>query len=102
MSLVLEDARDGGVEPLPLGGQLAHDAAPGGGQLVEALLPLVFLAPFADEEPLALEAAEERVERAFVHRQVALGERLAERVAVVLAAELAEDAEDQPAAPQLQ
>ena len=74
----------------------------GGGESIEALLALVLLAPLAGEEALRLEPSQQRIERPFVDRQAALGERLAQRVAVVLGAELAEHGEHQAAAPQLE
>ena len=56
ISLVLEDAGDGGVEPAPFGVQLAHDAVAGRGEAVEALVALVLLAPLAGQEALATRA----------------------------------------------
>ena len=44
----------------------------------------------------------QRIQRSFVDRQAALGQGLAQRVAVVLGAELAEDGQHQAAAPQLE
>src|SRR5215469_5102757 len=37
-------------------------------ETIEALVALVLLAPLAGEETLALEAAQQRVERALIHR----------------------------------
>src|SRR4051812_14753397 len=90
MSVVLENAGEGGVDAAPLRLEQREDAAAVRGEAIEPFLPLVFFAPLAREQALALEPAEQRVQSAFVDRQASLGERLPEGVAVMLAAELPE------------
>ena len=75
---------------------------PSAREAVEALLALVFLAPLAGEQALALEPAEERVEGAFVDGEALVGECLPERVAVVLVPELDEHGQHQAAPAELQ
>ena len=72
------------------------------GEAVKPLVALVFLAPLAGQQPLGLQAPQQRVERAFVDLQAALGQGLAQRVAVVLLAKLRQHCQSQAAAPQFQ
>src|ERR1700744_471099 len=90
------------VDGAPLAGQLAEQPRAVVGEAVEALVALVFLAPFAGEQPLALQPPQHRVERAFVDLQAGVGQLLAQRVAVALGLERPEHRQDQAAAPQLQ
>ena len=55
---------------------------------------------FRGEHALRLEPAQERIERAFLDRHAALGQGLAQRIAVLHFAQLREDGEDQCAAAQ--
>src|SRR6201982_1111193 len=88
---VFEDARDGCVDCLPLFQQFGQDLLAIGREPVEALVAFVFFAPLAYQKALGLESAEERIQRAFVDLQAALGKVLAERVAVMLRAKLGQD-----------
>src|SRR5205809_7719989 len=69
-------------------------------QQVVTLVPLALLAPLALQESLRLEPAQQGIERALVHDEALLRERLAQRVAVLLVAELGEHRHHQAAAPQ--
>src|SRR4029079_3541508 len=57
--------------------------------------------PFAGQQPLRFEAAEQRVECAFLDPKAGIVEHLAKRVAVALHAKRGEDREPERAAPQL-
>jgi hypothetical protein len=84
---------------LPFGKQLLEDLFAYVGEDVEALVALVFFAPFTDQQALSFEAAEEWIEGAFVYGHAVFRQSLAEGVAVLLGVELGEDGEDQrPAA----
>jgi len=98
----MEDVVDGVVDAVPLGEELGEDGFAGEGELVEALVALVFFAPLAGEEALGFEAAEEGVEGAFFDGEALVGESFAEGVAVVLSTELGEDGEDEAAAAELE
>lgn len=98
----LDDAVEGGVDFFHLDEELFKDLPAVRGEPIEAFLAVVLFPPLAGEKALRLEAAEERIKRAFVDFEAELGEVLAERVAVVLAPELGEDSDDEKAAPQLE
>src|SRR5262245_23780918 len=85
-----DDALQRAVDALPLRQQLLQDRLAVARQAVETLPAFLLLAPLAREQPLALEAPQERVERALVDREAVLLEGLAQRVAVVLTAQLGE------------
>src|SRR6186997_2519264 len=102
ISVVLENAGQGSVDAAPLRLELGDDARACRGEAVEALLALVFLAPLTGEQALGFQAPEEGIERALVDREASIREGLPERVAVVLAAELAEDGQHQRATPELE
>src|SRR5690348_11590079 len=76
------------VQRAPLVQQLLQNRAALRRKPIETLLALVFLAPFARQQTLRLEPAKQRVQRAFVDLEAEVGERLAQRVAVVLRAQL--------------
>jgi len=90
------------VDALPFGEQLFEDDFAVGREAVETLVAPVLLAPFADQEALGLEAAEQRVERAFVDGEAETGERLAQGVAVLLVFELGKHGHDEAAAAELE
>ena len=54
------------------------------GQAVETLIALSLFAPLADEQALAFEPSEQRIERALVDSQPVIAKKLAERVAILL------------------
>jgi len=64
-------------------------------------MTLANFAPFADQQTLALQPAQQRVQSAFVDGHPMLGQCLAQRVSVLLAPELRQHRQDQRAAPQL-
>ena len=63
-----------------------------GREAIEPLVPFVFLAPLADQQALALETPEQRIQRAFVNREAEISERLAKRVAMALGSSCARTA----------
>ena len=79
---------DGAVDGCPLDEQLLEGGGAVGREAVEALVALFFLAPFAGQQALRLQAAEQRVEGALLNVDPDIGERLAQGVAVVLVAKL--------------
>ena len=93
---------DGRVDGLPLLEQLGKDLLAVAGEAIEPLVALVFFAPLAGQQPLRLQAAQQRIKRAFVDLQAAFGQSLAQRVAVVLLAQLRQHRQRQAAAAQLQ
>ena len=72
------------------------------GETVEALVALLLLAPFADQQTLALQPPKQRIESVFVDGHAAVGEGLAQRIAVVLLAELGEDGQNEAAPSEFQ
>ena len=82
--------------------QLGEDLLAVAGEAVKPLVALVFFAPFAGEQALGFEAAQQRVERAFVDLQAAFGEGFAQGVAVVLLAKLGQHCQGQAAAAEFQ
>ena len=70
--------------------------------MVEAFIAPGFFAPFAGEQPLALQTAKQRVERALVHVEAVFGEELAERVAVLLRPQRGEHREHEATAAQFE
>src|SRR5690348_12668535 len=102
MTVLLEDAFDGGVDGAPLREQLPQDAFAVAGQPVEALVALVLLAPLAHQQSLGLQAAQRRVEGAFVDAHAVGGQGLPEGVAVLLAAQLGQHRQAQGSPAQLQ
>src|SRR3954471_3537334 len=98
----LDDAGEGGVDFVELGEELFQDLAAFAGEFVKAFLAVVFLAPFALEEALAFETAEEGIKGAFVDLDAEFGELLSEGVAIMFAAELGEDGDNEKAAAKLE
>jgi hypothetical protein len=100
--VLLKNSVQGRVDALPFGEQRLQHGLALRREAIKAFVTLVFLAPFADEEALSFEAAEERVEGAFVDGHAEVGEGFAEGVAVVLGAEHGEYGEDQGATTKLE
>jgi hypothetical protein len=100
--LVRDDGADGGVDALPFGQQLGEDGFAFGREEVEALVAFFVLAPFAGQQALGFESAEEGVEGAFVDVHALLGEGFAEGVTVLLGTEGGEDGENEAAAAEFQ
>ena len=65
------------------------------GEVVKPFVALVFFAPFAEEQPLALQPAKKRVQSAFIDGDTQVAKRFAERVTVVLFTEGGEHGENQ-------
>ena len=82
---------------MPFGEQGLQHGLAFRGETIKAFVAFVFFAPFADEQALGFEAAEQRVESAFIDGHALVGEGLAEGVAVLLFAEHGQDGEDQRA-----
>src|SRR5436305_14643360 len=82
----------------PFGVEAGEDRLALGGEAVEALVA-PFLAPFAGQQALRLEPAQQGVERALLDRQARFFERVAQGVAVPLLAQGSEHGEDERAAP---
>ena len=87
MGVLLKDGGEGCADGAPLGEQLVEDVGAFGAELVEALVALVLLAPLAGEQALGFQAAEERIEGAFLDVEAVFCEGFAEGVAVALLAE---------------
>jgi len=87
---------------MPLLQQLAEDLFAVTGEPVEPLVAFVFFAPFAGQQSLSFQAAEEGIEGAFVDDQSMFGEGFTQGVAVVLLAKLRENGEGQTAAAKLE
>jgi hypothetical protein len=102
MTLLLCDSAEGGVERVPFRKQLFENLFSVGGKAVEALVAFLVFAPFADQEGLGLEAAQQGIERAFVDLKTVLGEFFAEGVSILLCAQSGEDGEHQTAAAEFQ
>src|ERR1700722_19773423 len=83
--------RERRVERLPLPEQRREDRGPVRREPVEPLAALVFLAPLTHQETLALEPAQQRVERTLVDLQPLVGQRLAQGVAVAFGPQGGED-----------
>ncbi len=81
---IFKNAVDGCVDCLPLFEKFGEDQLAVRGEVVEALVALVFFAPLAYQQSLCFKAAQKRVERAFVDFQASFGKVLAERIAVML------------------
>lgn len=90
------------VDAPPFGEQLIQHASACVREPVEALVALALFPPFTHQQTLRLQAAQQRVERALVHRQAVLGEHLAQGVAVLLAAQGREGRDDEAASSELQ
>jgi hypothetical protein len=93
---------DGALNGFPLSQQLSEHVGPQRRDPVETLVALVLFAPLAYQQPLGLEPAQQRVERALLDLDALIGERLAQCVSVVLLPELSKHGEDQRSAPELQ
>src|SRR3974390_53155 len=98
--MTASDLADGIADAVPFGRQPRVHLRAGLRQPVETLLALVLFAPFAFEQTLGFEPAQQRVERALVDRHAVVLQRLAQGVAVLLAPERSQDGKDEAAAPQ--
>jgi hypothetical protein len=98
MASPFHDSVEGSVDALPLDKKLLENFFAVFRENVEALVAFVFLAPFADEQPLRFEPAKEGIESAFIDGHAMLGECFAEGVAVLFGAKLGEDSKDEAAA----
>src|SRR5215471_15467119 len=67
-----------GIDALPLREQLFQDHFAVPGQPVKPLVALLFFAPFAEQQALALQSPQQRVQRPFINRHALLLERLAQ------------------------
>src|SRR6185436_19942133 len=97
-----EDAVDGAVDATPLVEQQPQRPLAVGGQAVEALVALVLLAPFADEQPLCFQPPQQRVQGVLVDVQAKVRQGFSQRVAVVLDAQLGECGHHEAAAAELE
>jgi hypothetical protein len=98
MALPFHDSVERRIDGFPFGQKLFQDLFAFGGERIEALVALFFFTPFANQQALGLQAAEQGVEGAFVDGHAMLGEGFTEGVAVLLGAELGEHGEDERAA----
>ena len=90
------------VENLPFGEEFFQDLGSEWRKFVEAFVALVRLAPFAEEETLRFQTAEEWVEGALFDCHATVSQDFAEGVAVLLGTKAREDGEDERAAAKLQ
>src|SRR5260370_17526957 len=102
MTRLLQDSFERLPDALPLGEQLFQHQLAVARDFVETLVALVFFAPFAGQQPLALQAAKQRIERAFVHLQAALGKPFTQGIAVLFVAKLGQNRQNQAAPAKLQ
>ncbi len=79
-----ENVVDGGVDRVPFIEQLEEGRFAFAAEPVKPLVPLVLFAPLACQQSLRLQAAQERIEGAFVDLKATLGQSLSQRVAVML------------------
>lgn len=89
------------IDALPLRQKLLKDQFSVPRQDVKALVTLIFLAPFADQETLSFQSAKQRIESAFVDGHPTFSKCLPQRVPVLLRAQLGQHRKDQRSAPQL-
>src|SRR5579872_5507354 len=89
-------------EAFPFGQHLLEYGFSVARDLVETLVALVFLTPLAHQQTLGLKPAQERVQRAFINLHAVLGEGFAQRVSVLLSAELSQHRDYQASAAQFQ
>jgi len=64
--MLLKNPVQRGVDALPFGEQRLQNGFALRGEAIKAFVAFVFFAPFADQEALGFEAAQQRVESAFV------------------------------------
>src|SRR6185312_9845704 len=88
------------VDAFPLGRELLQDQLAVGGQTIETLIALLFLAPFADQQALALQPAQQRIQSAFIDLHALLGKRFAQGVAIAFVPQFSQHRQDQAAAPE--
>src|SRR5436305_11720151 len=84
----------------PFGMEAGEDRLAVGGEAVEALVA-AFLAPFAGQQALRFEAAQQGIERAFLDRKPRFVEQVAQRVAVSFLAKRGEHGQDERAPAEL-
>ena len=82
--ILLENIFQRCVNAFPLDQQLFEDQLAVGGETVEPLFALVFFSPLADQQALSFKPAKQWVESALINSHAVIGQRFAERVAVVL------------------
>lgn len=90
------------VDGAPLGQQLRQHLGAGRREAIEPFVAPAFLAPFAVEQSLAFEAAQQRIEGALVDLEALIGEELAQGVAVLLRPQRRQHGHRQAAAPELE
>ena len=95
------DTFHGEVDLLPVGEERLQYRSPIGRQPVEALVAILLLAPFADEQPLIFEPSQQWIEGAFLDVQAAVRQRLLQRVSVVLDSQLGEHGHHEATAAEL-
>src|SRR6202034_2379642 len=88
MMLPFHDFTERRIDALPLRQKLLKDQFSVPRQNVKALVTLIFLAPFADQEPLSFQPAKQRVESAFVDGHPMFSERLPQGVPVLFGSQL--------------
>ena len=93
--MLLQDCVDSGVNALPLGEHLLENIGALGREKIEALLALVLFAPFADQQALRFQAAQQWIQSALIDGHTMLGQSFAQGVAILLGAELRQDRDDQ-------
>src|SRR5258708_16861827 len=87
---------------MPFGEQLFQDQLAVAGETVKAFVTLVFLSPFADQQPLAFQPSQERIEGALIDGHAALPKSFPESVPVLLRPKLCQDSQNQTATAQFQ
>src|SRR5262249_45313148 len=102
MKVPSQDSVQRCADALPLLEQLAEQTLAVVREPVEAFVALVLFAPLARQKPPRLEAPKQRVERALVHGEPALGKCFAQRVSVLLVLERGHDREHQASSAQLE
>lgn len=98
--LSLDDVAERVINLLPLQKELLQYGFALFRQFVETLVALGVLTPLAREKSLRFQTAEQRVKRPFVDLNPLLGEILAERVSVLLAAKVRKNGEDKSSSPE--
>jgi hypothetical protein len=98
--MTLDDVAERVIDVLPLLEELLEYDLARFGQLVKTLVPLRVFTPLADEKPLGFEPAKQRVKRSFVDLNALFGEIFAERVSILLAAEVGKNGEDKSSSPE--
>src|ERR1700722_12182581 len=98
MSGLLQNAVERVVDAAPFVQKQREDFGAAGREAIKTFVALIFFAPLAEQQALRFEAAQQRIERAFVDNQAVVLERLAQCVAVLLGPQLRQNGDDQAAA----